>query len=142
PLHTLNIPGGGGVTLRGSVRVWNLANRSITRTVTVGDPSHPAGTIDVKLIPGDRKLRAFTAGMADNHLYLVDTRKGTATPVFDFSSFAISNAPVWPQLIRINRDGTRLFITLNYAGAAGKRVMFNNQAAQNHKKFGCLHLWN
>src|SRR5262249_50201153 len=125
PLLTLHVHGGDAVDLRGSIRVWDLADRSITRTISVGDPAHPAGTIDVKLIPHDRRLRAFTAGMADNHLYLLDAQNGTATAVFDFSAFAVAHAPVWPQLIRINPQGTRLFITLNYAGAAGKVVMFN-----------------
>ncbi|HEV8715089.1 MAG TPA: hypothetical protein VGX03_19945 [Candidatus Binatia bacterium] len=125
PLLTLHVHGGDAVDLRGSIRVWDLASRSITRTIIVGDPAHPAGTIDVKLIPKDRRLRAFTAGMADNKLYLVNTQRGTAKAVFDFAVFAVPNAPVWPQLIRINKQGTRLFITLNYAGAAGKVVMFN-----------------
>ncbi len=126
PLHTLHVPGGGGVLLRGSVRVWDLAHRAITRTITVGEPSHPAGTIDVQLIPHDRHRRAFTAGMNDNQLYLIDTAQSTATPVFDFTPFAISHVPViWPQLLRLTRDGTRLFIALNYAGFAGKVVMFD-----------------
>jgi len=125
PLHTLNVPGGDEVILRGSVRVWDFEQRSIVRKIVVGDPSSPVGTIDVGLIPGDRQLRAFTAGMADNKLYLLDTQKATATPVYDFSSFAVPNAPIWPQLFRINRDGSRLFITLNYAGNAGKVVQFD-----------------
>src|SRR5262249_29557852 len=126
PLHTLHVPGGGGVLLRGSIRVWDLAHRSITRTITLAEPSNPAGTIDVQLIPHDRHHRAFTAGMNDNQLYLLDTAQGTATPVFDFTVFAIPNVPViWPQLLRINHAGTRLFISLNYAGFAGKIVLFD-----------------
>src|SRR5271154_2571368 len=125
PLHTLNVPDGDEVLLRGSVRVWDFAKRSITRKIVVGDPASPAGTIDVQLIPGDRQLRAFTAGMADNKLYLIDPKQGTATAVYDFAPFAVPNAPTWPQLFRINRDGTRLFITLNYAGNAGKVVLFD-----------------
>ncbi|HKN75518.1 MAG TPA: selenium-binding protein SBP56-related protein [Candidatus Acidoferrum sp.] len=125
PLHTLLVPGGGEVILRGTVRVWDFAKRSIVRTIVVGDPANPSGTIDVGLIPGDRQLRAFTAGMADNKLYLIDTQHGTATPVYDFGPFAVPNAPTWPQLFRITNDGTRLFITLNYAGNAGKVVQFD-----------------
>src|SRR5262249_44514381 len=126
PLHTLHVPGGGGVLLRGSVRVWDLAHRSITRTITVGDPRNPAGTIDVQLIPHDRHHRAFTAGIHHHQLSLLDTPQGTATPVFDFTVFALPNVPViWPQLLRINHAGTRLFISLNYAGFAGKIVMFD-----------------
>jgi len=125
PLHTLLVPGGGEVILRGTVRVWDFEKRSIVRTIVVGDPANPSGTIDVGLIPGDRQLRAFTAGMADNKLYLIDTQHGTATPVYDFAPFAVADAPTWPQLFRITNDGTRLFITLNYAGNAGKVVQFD-----------------
>jgi DNA-binding beta-propeller fold protein YncE len=124
PLHTLK-PEGGEAILRGSVRVWDLKTRSIIRKIVVGDPANPSGTINVELIPGDPQLRAFTAGMADNKLYLLDTQRGTATPVFDFSPFAVSNFPIWPQLFRINRAGTRLFIALNYAGNAGKVIQFD-----------------
>jgi WD40 repeat protein len=125
PLHTLNVAGGDQVILRGSVRVWDFKKRSIVRTITVGAPGSPAGTINVELIPHDFRLRAYTAGMADNKLYLVDTQHGTATPVFDFSSFAVSNFPIWPQLFRINHAGSRLFITLNYDGKAGKVVQLD-----------------
>jgi hypothetical protein len=106
----------GDPELRGSVRVWNLRKRRIDRTIKVGNG---AGTIDVKLIPGDKHARAFTAGMADDHLYLVDTRQGTAQPVFDFSTIAKGGSP---QLMRVTKDGTRLFISMN---TAGKVVMLD-----------------
>src|SRR5215469_3129609 len=64
PATTLHaVPG--DLELRGSVRVWNLKKRRIERTIKVGDG---AGTIDVKLIPADKHVRAFTAGMIDDHL--------------------------------------------------------------------------
>jgi len=113
------------VIVRGTVRVWDFQKRTITKKIVVGDPANPSGTINVELIPGDRKLRAFTAGMADNKLYLIDTQGGTATPVFDFSQFAVPGLSIWPQLFQITRDGTRLFITLNYSGYAGKVVQFD-----------------
>src|SRR5262249_18522567 len=64
---------------------------------------------------------------ADNRLYLVDTQRGTAMPVFDFSPFTVKgvSAPIWPQLMRINQRGDRLFISLNYVGQAGKIVMLD-----------------
>jgi len=98
------------LTLRGSVRVWDFQNRTILKTVTL--PS-PAGTIDVRLIPNDPQMRAYTAGMADDKLYLIDTQNGSAEDVFDFSSIAKGG---WPQLMRMTRDGKRLFITMNMAG--------------------------
>ena len=78
--------------------------------------------MEVQLIPRDRRLRAFTAGMVDNKLYLVDTQGGTATAVFDFDVFSLPGMPAMPQLLRMNREGTRLFVTLN---GAGKVVMFD-----------------
>ncbi|HYX42575.1 MAG TPA: selenium-binding protein SBP56-related protein, partial [Pyrinomonadaceae bacterium] len=106
----------GDLELRGSVRVWDFHARKILRTIKLPDS---AGTIDVKLIPGDEQARAFTAGMIDDKLYLLDTGQGTATPVFDFSTIAAGG---WPQLMRMTQDGKRLFISLNLAG---KVVMFD-----------------
>jgi len=106
----------GGLDIRGSVRVWNFRERKILKTISV---PNAAGTIDVKLIPGDERARAYTAGMIDDQLYLVDTRAGTMSPVFDFSTIAPGG---WPQLMRMTRDGKRLFVSMN---TAGKVVMFD-----------------
>lgn len=99
----------GNPDFRGSVRVWNLHRREIVRTITTPG----AGTIDVKLIPHDRQRRAFTAAMLDDHLYLLDTQRGTSQAVFDFSTISAGG---WPQLMRITEDGQRLFISMNQAG--------------------------
>lgn len=77
------------------------------RTLALG------GTIDVKLIPGDHHGRAFTAGMLDDKLYVIDTRAGSAIAVFDFATIAKGG---WPHLIRMTADGKRLFVTMNVAG--------------------------
>jgi hypothetical protein len=100
----------GNLDLRGSIRVWTLSERKITRTIQVPGAG---GTIDVKLIPGDRRARAYTAGMLDDTLYLIDPRAGRATAVFDFSTISKGG---WPQLMRMTGDGKRLFITMNVAG--------------------------
>jgi len=115
PATTLNAVSG-GPDLRGSVRVWDLARREILRTIVI---PNAGGTIDVKLIPGDPAQRGYTAGMLDDQLYLLNTRHGAARPVFDFASIAKGG---WPQLMRMTRDGSRLFISMNQAG---KVVMFN-----------------
>ena len=106
----------GDMSFRGSVRVWDYKKRSIVRTITLPGPS---ASIDVRLIPNDRKQRGYTAGMLDGKLYLFDTKAGTAKDVFDFSTIAKDG---WPQLMRITRDGKRLFVSMNMAG---KVVMFN-----------------
>ena len=121
----------GGLDLRGSVRVWNLKRREILRTV--GIPG-AGGTIDVKLIPDDSQARAYTAGMLDDKLYLIDTHLGTATPVFDFKTIAAGG---WPQLMRMTRDGRRLFITMNQAG---KVVMFDTSKPASPKVLSILDL--
>lgn len=54
PGITLNVVPG-DLELRSSVRFWDLATRQITRTVFLPDN---AGTMDVKLIPGDAHGRA------------------------------------------------------------------------------------
>jgi hypothetical protein len=111
----------GGLDLRGSVRFWDFKRRLIVKTVTLPGP---AGTIDVKLIPGDHKGRAYTAGMADDNLYLIDPGTGTAKVVFNFGTIAQGGAP---QLMRMTRDGSRLFISMN---GAGKIVMFDTSTPQ------------
>jgi WD40 repeat protein len=130
PTSTLHsVPG--GLDLRGSVRVWDLKRREILRTV---DIPGAGGTIDVKLIPNDPHGRAYTAGMLDDKLYLIDTAAGTATAVFDFRSISPGG---WPQLMRMTRDGRRLFITMNQAG---KVVMFDTSQPAAPKVLSVLDL--
>jgi len=57
---TLNV-WSGPVELRGALRFWNLASRTLARTVQI--PGDAGGTMDVKLIPGDPHGRAITASM-------------------------------------------------------------------------------
>jgi len=130
PATTLHaVPG--DLELRGSVRVWDFRKRKILRTITL---PNPAGTIDVKLIPDDAQERAYTAGMTDDKLYLLDTRAGTATAVFDFATIAQGG---WPQLMRMSRDGKRLFISMNMAG---KVVMFDTSNPRRPKVLKVLDL--
>src|SRR5215471_18706342 len=79
PASSLNIVPGDPL-LRSAIRVWDLAERKIVRTVQIPDA---IGTMDVKLIPGDPHRRAFTTGMFDGFVYLVNTTDGTAMTVFD-----------------------------------------------------------
>ena len=82
-----------------------------------------AGTMDVKLIPGDPLGRAFTAGMFDGFVYLVDTMNGTAHAVFDCETIVPHVAvPVrggMTQLMVMPRSGDRLIFGLFQAGQVG-----------------------
>lgn len=119
PASTLNVVPGDPV-LRGAVRVWNMRRREILRTIPIPGA---LGTMDVKLIPGDRRGRAITAGMFDGFVYLVDTWNGTSKPVFDCETIVPHVAvPVrggMTQLLTITRDGDRLLFGLFQAGQVG-----------------------
>ena len=119
PASSLNIVPGDPL-LRGSIRVWDLERRTIVRTVTIPTA---LGTMDVKLIPGDPQGRAFTAGMFDGFVYLVDTRSGTAKAVFDCESIVPHiDVPVrggMTQLMAMPRSGDRLIFGLFQAGQVG-----------------------
>ena len=130
PSSTLNaVPG--DLSLRGGVRVWDFKARRILKSVAIPGAG---GTIDVRLIPGDPAKRAYTAGMGADALYLVDTQRGTAQAVFDFSSLSKGG---WPQLMRMTRDGRRLFVSMNMAG---KVVMFDTSAPASSKVLKVLEL--
>src|SRR5437660_9437090 len=72
--------------------------------------------------------------MTDDQLYLIDTKRGTATSVFDFSTIAKGG---WPQLMRMTKDGKRLFISMNMAG---KVVMFDTSNPEKPRVLDVLDL--
>jgi selenium-binding protein 1 len=119
PASTLNVVPGDPV-LRGSIRVWNLATRTLLRTIPIPTA---VGTMDVKLIPGDKKGRAFTAGMFDGLVYLVDTAAGTATFVFDCEDIVPHvEVPVrggMTQILAMPKSGDRLIFGSFQAGQIG-----------------------
>ena len=119
PASTLNVVPGDPV-LRGAIRVWDFQNRTIIRTVQI--PGAP-GTMDVKLIPGDPQGRAFTAGMFDGLVYLVDTTAGTAKVVFDCETIVPHvDVPVrggMTQLLAMPQSGDRLIFGSFQAGQVG-----------------------
>jgi 56kDa selenium binding protein (SBP56) len=119
PVSTLNgVPG--DPVLRGVVRVWDLKDRTILRTV---DIPTAIGTMDVKLIPGDSQGRAYTAGMFDGFVYLVDTVTGTATTVFDCENIVPHvEVPVrggMTQILAMPQSGDRLIFGSFQAGQIG-----------------------
>lgn len=111
PISTINgVPG--DPELRGAIRVWDLAARRIVRSIFIPTA---VGTMDVRLIPGDKKRRAFTAGMFDGLIYLVDTQAGTAAPVFDTRTINGMNMEM-PQVLAITHNATRLIVPLFGSG--------------------------
>jgi selenium-binding protein 1 len=120
PSSTLNVVLGDPV-LRGAIRVWDFENRKIVRTIQI--PS-AVGTMDVKLIPGDPQGRAFTAGMFEGLVYLVDTIGRTAQVVFDCENIVTHvEVPVrggMTQLLAITHEGDRLLFTSFQAGQVGR----------------------
>lgn len=119
PVTTLNLwPG--PVELRSSLRFWNLAQRRITRTVFLPDA---AGTMDVKLIPGDPHGRAVTANMFTGLVYTVDPTDGSYVQSFDCESIVPHiEVPVrggMTQLLAMPRSGRRLIFGSFQAGQVG-----------------------
>jgi len=119
PASSLNVVPGDPL-LRGIIRVWDFHSRSIVRTIVI--PS-ALGTMDVKLIPKDPLGRAFTAGMFDGLVYLVDTMNGTAHVVFDCETIVPHvEVPVrggMTQLLAMPRSGDRLIFGSFQAGQVG-----------------------
>jgi len=107
----------GDTVLRGSIRVWDLADRTIVRTITI--PAAP-GTMDVKLIPGDPLGRGYTAGMFSGFVYLIKPGPGTATQAFDCETIVPHReVPVrggMIQIIALPKSGDRFIAGLFQAG--------------------------
>jgi hypothetical protein len=112
--------GSAGPVLRGSIRVWDLQRRSILRTIKIPTA---IGTMDVKIIPGDPQGRAYTAGMFDGLVYLVDTAAGTASVVFDCENIVPHVDVAVPggmtQLLAMPQSGDRLIFGSFQAGQVG-----------------------
>jgi 56kDa selenium binding protein (SBP56) len=118
PASTLNGPG--DLELRNSIRVWDFAKREITKTITIPTAQ---GTMDVKMLPHDPRGRAFTAGMFDGLVYLVDPQTGTATQVFDCETIVPHiEVPVrggMTQILAMPESGDRLLFASFQAGQVG-----------------------
>lgn len=119
PVTTLNAwPG--PVELRSALRFWDLRDRRIVRTVELPDN---AGTMDVKLIPGDPRGRAITANMFTGLVYTVDPTDGSYVMAFDCDSIVPHiEVPVpggMTQLLAMPRSGRRLIFGSFQAGQVG-----------------------
>jgi selenium-binding protein 1 len=136
PVTTLNVwPG--DVELRGALRFWDLARRTIIRTVFLPEA---LGTMDVKLIPRDPHGRAITANMFSGLVYTVDPTDGSVVQSFDCEDIVPHiDVPVrggMVQLLEMPRSGDRLIFASFQAGQVGmldisNRAAFTQQAIVN-----------
>jgi hypothetical protein len=119
PATTLNVVPG-GLELRSSLRFWDLRTRRITRSVFLPDN---AGTMDVKLIPGDSHGRAVTVNMFTGLMYSVDPTDGSYEQAFDTETITPHvDTPVrggMPGLLAMPRGGRRLIFATIMAGQVG-----------------------
>lgn len=119
PVTTLNV-WSGPVELRGALRFWDLKKRQIVRTVMLPET---AGSMDVKLIPGDPHGRAITVNMFSGLVYTVDPTDGSVVQAFDCEDIVphievpVSGGMV--QLLAMLDRGDRLIFGSFQAGQVG-----------------------
>jgi selenium-binding protein 1 len=116
PDSTLDVVPGPPV-LRSTVRVWDFERRQILKTIAAPGG---VGMMDVKMIPRDPLGRAYTAGMFNGLIYLIDPHAGTATEAFDCEDVVPHReTPVrggMIQIIQLPSDGHRLIAGTFQAG--------------------------
>lgn len=119
PVTTLNAVAG-PLELRSSLRFWDLRSRTITRSVFLPDD---AGTMDVRLIPGDSHGRAVTVNMFTGLFYSVDPTDGSYDQAFDTDDITPHvETPLrggMPGLLAMPRSGRRVIFATLMAGQVG-----------------------
>jgi hypothetical protein len=124
-LPTSTLAGSPGPVLRGSVRIWDYRARKITKTIQLNSPGGgPAlGTMDVKMLPKDRRGYGYSSGMFDGHIYLIDPIAGTGVAAFDLATVTPHvNTPVtggMGQILATPQSGDRLIFGTFMAGQVG-----------------------
>jgi hypothetical protein len=121
PNTTLNpafAPNGADLpVLQDTIRVWDFHKRRIVKTIKAPGG---VGMMDVRLIPGDPHGRAYSAGMFNGIVYLVDPHAGTATPAFDCAEIVPHIETPVPggmvQILQMASDGSRMLAGLFQAG--------------------------
>lgn len=86
PASTLNIVPG-GVTVRSSVRIWNLKEMKIVNTIYSPAGS---GTMDCKMYNNDPRARGYMGGSGNGEVYQWDSAAGTAKKIFNMNDDVIS----------------------------------------------------
>jgi hypothetical protein len=121
-LPTSTLAGSPGPVLRGSVRIWDYRARKITQTIQLKAPdgSPALGTMDVKMLPKNRRGYGYTAGMFDGHIYLIDPFAGTGVAAFDLATITPHiDTPVpggMGQILATPQSGDRLILGLFMSG--------------------------
>jgi selenium-binding protein 1 len=124
-LPSSTLTGSAGPVLRNTIRVWNFRRRQITDTIRILTPDNtPAqGVMDVKFLPHDPNGIAYTAGMFDGYIYMLDPKNGTATPAFDCAT-VVPHVETdvrggMGQIMAVPDSGDRLIFSLFEAGQVG-----------------------
>jgi len=124
-LPTSTLAGSPLPILRGSVRIWDYRARRITKTIQLMSPDGgPAlGTMDVKMLPKDRRGLGYVSGMFDGHIYLIDPVAGTGVAAFDCDTVTphvdTTVTGGMGQILATPQSGDRLIFGLFQAGQVG-----------------------
>jgi len=127
PASSLDIIPGDPV-LRGAIRVWNLEDRKIIRTVRIPDAM---GTMDVKLIPGDPQggpLRQ--ACLTDWRTWWTqgtEPRRWCSTARISFPTLRSRSEGGMRQLLAMPKSGDRLLFASFQAGQVGMLDVRNSE---------------
>ena len=107
------------------MRIWDYRARKITKTIQLNSPDGgPAlGTMDVKMLPKDRRGYGYVAGMFDGHIYLIDPDRGHRRGGVRLRNRDASRGhPVvggMGQILATPQSGDRLIFGLFQAGQVG-----------------------
>jgi hypothetical protein len=81
------------------------------------------GLMDVKMLPRDPNGIAYTGGMFDGYIYMIDPRNGISTPAFDYANVVPHiDTPVrggMGQIMATPQCGDRLIFSLFQSGQIG-----------------------
>jgi len=123
PGSTLN--GSAGPVLRNTIRLWDYNARKITKTFSLTSPTGgPAlGMMDVKMLPRDPDGIAYSAGMFDGFIYMINPKAGTTAVPFDCETVQphvdTSVRGGMGQILATPKSGDRLIFALFQAGQVG-----------------------
>jgi selenium-binding protein 1 len=124
-LPSSTLAGSPGPVLRNTIRIWDYRARKITKTVPLIQPdgSPALGSMDVKMLPRDRRGIGYAAGMFDGFIYAIDPITGTAQPAFDCET-VVPHVDTdvrggMGQIMATPQSGDRLIFALFQAGQVG-----------------------